>query len=152
MTQSLRTLVWDTAWSARSPTKTTSCCSRSTPTPEKSPPQKQVTRSDERTYVKPHRRTELGAASVGKSIICPSLSAIWRYSASVNPDYTAHLACSRLTLIVGRRQNVARDVDHRLLWVRVWACEWVGLSCWPLMHIETCGTMISDIQCACVFF
>lgn len=48
------------------------------------------------------RHHRLGALSVGKSVICPSLPVIWRYSAAVNPDYTAHLARSRLTLIGGR--------------------------------------------------
>lgn len=98
-TRRLPTLVWATAWSARSPTNPPPPCSTSTPTPERSPPQKQVI-------------AELGALSGGMLIICLSLSVIWSYSATVNPDYTAHLGWSRL-------KAQWRHPDRWLLWVCV---------------------------------
>ena len=60
--------------------------------------------------------------SLGKSIICPPLPVIWQYSDTLNPDYTAHLVCSRLNLIGGRLPRCVAWC-WSLIALSVWVCE-----------------------------
>lgn len=130
-TPRLLTLVWATAWSARSPTNSTPSCSRSTPTPERSPPRKKVLTH---THLSTHNRTHNLDMSVGKSIICPSLPVICQYSDTVNPDYTAHLVLSRLMQIGGR---LPKCVAWCWSLIALSVCEHVNESEDALSHLCT---------------
>lgn len=132
-TQRPPTLIWPTAWSARSPSNTTPPCSRSTLTLERSPPQQKViTHTCLCRHEPRHWRAELGALTVGESVICPSLPVIWQYSAAVKPDYTAHFMCNRLTLTEGR---LPKCVAWCWPQITLSVYEHVDESVWRSLHL-----------------